>query len=77
MITVLQKLAALKIGWLQFNFENSDWNIARLTNYKDIINEKLLLMIVNWLQFNFEYSDCNIFFWNTISIIIFIWVINN
>lgn len=32
-------MAALKIGWLQFNFENSDWNITRLTNYKDIINE--------------------------------------
>lgn len=32
-------MAVLKIGWLQFNFENSDWNITRLTNYKDIINE--------------------------------------
>lgn len=32
-------MAALKIDWLQFNFENSDWNITRLTNYKDIINE--------------------------------------
>ena len=32
-------MVGLKIGWFQFNFENSDWNIARLINYKDIINE--------------------------------------
>lgn len=72
-------MAALKIGWLQFNFENSDWNITRLTNYKDIINE-----IENyywWLLIDYSLiSNIQIaifFFWNASSIIIFIWVINN
>lgn len=72
-------MAALKIGWLQFNFENSDWNITRLTNYKDIINE-----IENyywWLLIDYSLiSNIQIvifFFWNAPSIIIFIWVINN
>lgn len=72
-------MAALKIGWLQFNFENSDWNITRLTNYKDIINE-----IENyywWLLIDYSLiSNIQIaifFFWNVPSIIIFIWVINN
>lgn len=46
----MQKLVGLKIGWFQFNFENSDWNIARLINYKDIINE---IENYYWLQFNF------------------------
>lgn len=72
-------MASLKIGWLQFNFENSDWNITRLTNYKDIINE-----IENyywWLLIDYSLiSNIQIaifFFWNVPSIIIFIWVINN
>lgn len=61
-------MAALKIGWLQFNFENSDWNITRLTNYKDIINE-----IENywWLLIDYNLiSNIQIaifFFWNVPS----------
>lgn len=60
-------MAALKIGWLQFNFENSDWNITRLTNYKDIINE-----IENyywWLLIDYNLiSNIQIFFFEMLQV---------